>query len=353
MDSRDRVRVASLATAVPRHRIPQAEVVEFFRRFFDASITHRRRLEQVYLNAAIETRYACEPVEWYEQPHGLKEKNDKFIEHAVALLKQVALDALAGASLECRDIDMLVVVSTTGVAVPSLDARLMEALPFRRDVQRLPIFGLGCGGGVMGLARAATCARTGGRVLFLVVELCTLTFCPNDRAKANIVATALFGDGAAGAVLSTDSPGPAIVANGEHTWRDSLDVMGWDVTDSGLEVIMARSIPDIVKRHMREATDSFLESEGLALADIGHFVCHPGGAKVLDALEDLLDVPNGGLVHSREVLRQFGNMSAVTVLFVLKRVLEWEAANPCGGATRPRLLTSLGPGFSLSFLVLE
>lgn len=353
MDSRDCVRVASLATAVPRHQIPQAEAVEFFRRFFDRAITHRRRLEQVYLNAAIETRYACEPVEWYERPHSLKEKNDRFIEHAVALLQQVALDALAGANLECRDIDMLVVVSTTGVAVPSLDARLMEALPFRRNVQRLPIFGLGCGGGVMGLARAATCARTGSRVLFLVVELCTLTFCPNDRAKANVVATALFGDGAAGAVLSMDSSGPAIVAIGEHTWRDSLDVMGWDVTDSGLEVVMARSIPHIVTRHMREATDKFLASEGLTLSDIGDFVCHPGGAKVLDALEDALDLQNGALVHSREVLRQFGNMSAVTVLFVLKRVLERAAANPRRGAIRRRLLTSLGPGFSLSFLVLE
>lgn len=345
-------RVSAVSTAVPRYKIPQSEVVGFFRRFFDASIVRRKRFEQIYRNASIETRYACAPVEWYERPHGFKEKNDLYVQNAVRLLRQVAVESLAAAHLKCRDIDLLVTVSTTGVAVPSLDARLMEVLPFRRNVERLPIFGFGCGGGVMGLARAAAHARAGSRVLFLVVELCTLTFCPDDRAKANIVATALFGDGAAGAVLTPDS-GPAIVANGEHTWPNSLDVMGWGVTSHGLEVIMSRSIPDIVHRHMRDATDEFLASVGLAVADIDDFVCHPGGAKVLDALERVLDLPGQSLWASREVLRQYGNMSAATVLFVLKRVLEAQSSARSGTGGRRRLLTSLGPGFSLAFLVLE
>ena len=352
MNGQPHARLASLATAVPAHQIPQSEVVDFFRRFFDTSISQRKGLEQIYRNASIESRYACAPVDWYERPHSFKEKNDMYIRNAVGLLKQVALDALAGASLECRDIDVIVVVSTTGVAVPSLDARLMEVLPFRRDIQRLPIFGLGCGGGVMGMSRAAAHARSGSRVLFLVVELCTLTFCPNDRTKSNIVATALFGDGAAGAVLSPDS-GPSIVASGEYTWRDSLDVMGWDVTNNGLEVIMDRSIPGIVRRYVREATDSFLRSSRLLLNDIDDFVCHPGGAKVLDALERALDVPEGALDASREVLRQYGNMSAATVMFVLKRILESDAPVRGEGGARRRLMTSLGPGFTLSFLVLE
>lgn len=352
MNQPKQVRLASVATAVPPFRVPQAEVVEFFRRFFDVSIVHRKRLEQVYLNAAIDTRYACAPVEWYEQSHTFKEKNDRVINSAVNLLKQAAVDALAAVELDCRDIDVLVVASSTAVSVPSLDARLMEVLPFRRNVQRLPIFGFGCGGGVMGMARAAALAGTGNHVLFLVVELCTLTFCPEHRDKANVVATALFGDGAAGVVLSTDMNGPAIVANGEHTWQNSLDVMGWDVTDNGLEVIFSRSIPNLVKAYMRDATVEFLASLGLGLADIDDFVCHPGGAKVLDAIESALDLADGALIHSREVLRRYGNMSAATVMFVLKDVLEAEAQEG-DGANRRRLMTSLGPGFTLSFLVLE
>ena len=286
-------KITSLASAVPPYRIPQTDVVAFFQRFFDASIVQRKRLRQIYCNAEIDTRYACAPVEWYEQPHGFKAKNDLFIQNAMVLLKRVALDALAGASLECEEIDMLVVVSTTGIAVPSLDARLMEELPFRRNVKRLPLFGFGCAGGVLGLARASAHARMGSRVLLLVVELCTLTFCANHQAGASVVATALFGDGAAGAVLTTDS-GPAIVAEGEHTWPSTLDVMGWDVTSNGLEVIMSRSIPAIARKYVRDATDAFLASAGLRLADIDEFVCHPGGAKVLEALECAYELPAGG-----------------------------------------------------------
>ncbi len=355
-------RIVSLATAVPSHRVPQAEAVEFFNRFFDVPPTQRKHLTNVYLNAEIDSRYAAAPVYWYEQPHDFEQKNDQYIDSAVGLLKKVAVESLAAANLECSDIDMIVTVSTTGIAVPALDARLMEELPFRRNVQRLPLFGLGCAGGVLGLARAATCARAqpGSRILYLVVELCSLTFCGSDRATANIVATALFGDGAAGAVLSTTETGPAVAAWGEHTWPGSLDVMGWHVTRNGLEVRMSRSIPGIVRNLMRRATDEFLASTGLALADMDDFVCHPGGAKVLEALEAAFGLAPGGLSASREILREFGNMSAVTVMFVLKRVLETsESANgrgtadPKAGRARRYLMTALGPGFSIGFVVLE
>ena len=210
-----------------------------------------------------------------------------------------------------------------GVALPALDARLMEELPFRRNVQRLPLFGLGCAGGVLGLARAAACAsaQPGSRILFLVVELCTLTFCGSDRTTANVVATALFGDGAAGAVLTTDGTGPAIKAWGEHTWPGSLDVMGWHVTQNGLEVRLSRGVPDIARHQVRPVTDEFLGSVGLELADVDDFICHPGGAKVLEALEDAFGLPAGGLAVSRGILRDYGNMSAVTVLFILRRIL--------------------------------
>ena len=327
----------------------QDEVRDFGAKFFAGSVSGLRRLVDVYENAAIGEGYCCLPRSWYqESEHGFEEKNRLYLENAVALLKRATVECLAAGSSEPSEIDLIVTVSTTGIATPSLEARLMNELPFRRDTQRLPIFGLGCAGGVLGLARAAACARAspGSRVLFLVVELCTLTFRGRDRSAKNLVATALFRDGAAAALLTEDWPGPAISAWGEYAWPDSLDVMGWDVADDGLGVVFSRSIPDVVRKHMRRATAEFLASEGLGLGDIDSFVCHPGGAKVLDALEEAFDLPPGGLEQSRAVLRDYGNMSAATVLFVLDRVLRKE---------RPQwyLLSSLGPGFSAAFLRLR
>ena len=349
-------RIASVAVAVPPHRIAQEEALGFFQRSFDMPPTQRDRLKEVFFNADIETRYAAAPIHWYDRAHSFEQKNDLYIDKAVGLLKQVAVDTLAGAGLACSDVDMLVTVSSTGIAVPTLDARLIEELPFRRNVQRLPLFGLGCAGGALGLARAAACAsaRPGVRILYLVVELCTLTFCRGDQTTANIVATALFGDGAAGVVLTTDGPGPAIRAWGEHTWPRSLDIMGWRVTQEGLEVQLSRGIPDIARHQVRPVADEFLASVGLKFADVDDFICHPGGARVLEALEDAFSLPSGGLAASRGILRDYGNMSAATVLFVLRRVLDTAAAdNGRRGEPRRYLMTGLGPGFSMGFLVLE
>ncbi len=342
-------RIRSIATAVPANRMTQGEVKDFSAGFFAGAVPGLGRLLGVFENAAVGAGYCCAPRSWYEDmEHGFEEKNRLYLENAVALLKDATVDCLAAGGLEPSDIDLIVTVSTTGIATPSLDARLMAELPFRRDVQRLPIFGLGCAGGVMGLARAAACARArpGSRVLFLVVELCTLTFRSRDRSARNLVATALFRDGAAAVVLTDDGPGPAISAWGEYTWPDSLDVMGWDVADDGLGVVFSRSIPDFVRTRMRRATEEFLASEGLGLCDIDSFICHPGGAKVLDALEVAFDLPAGGLEQSRAVLRDYGNMSAATVMFVLERALkDW--------TPKRHLVTSLGPGFSAGFLVLQ
>ena len=342
-------RIRSIATAVPNNRMTQDEVKDFSATFFAGAVSGLGRLLDVFNNALIGAGYVCAPRSWYEgKEHGFEEKNRLYLENAMALLKEATVDCLAAADLEPSDIDLIVTVSTTGIATPSLDARLMAELPFRRDVQRLPIFGLGCAGGVLGLARAAACvrARPGSRVLFLVVELCSLTFRSRDRSARNLVATALFRDGAAAAVLTDDGPGPAISAWGEYTWPDSLDVMGWDVADDGLAVVFSRSIPDLVRTRMRRVTEEFLASEGLGLWDIDSFICHPGGAKVLDALEVAFDLPAGGLEHSRAVLRDYGNMSAATVMFVLDRTLKEQTP-------KRHLVTSLGPGFSVGFLVLQ
>ena len=223
----------------------------------------------------------------------------------------------------------------------------------RRTVRRLPIFGLGCAGGVLGLARAASQAAVapGKTVLFLVVELCALSFRRDDWSKSNIVATALFGDGAAAALLSTEGEGPALVAAGEHTWPGSLDVMGWEVADDGLKAIFSRDIPKLVTTQLRDAASEFLSRHGLAIDDIDRFVCHPGGAKVIAALEHAFGLAQGALVEARAVLRDYGNMSATTVMFVLERMLA--KARAAGARWERALMNALGPGFTAGFLVID
>ncbi len=306
------------------------------------------RLKPIYGNTGIETRHSCVPADWYERPHGWAEKNALFVDNAVDLLERAAREAIAHAGLDVRDIDVVVSVSTTGIATPSLDARLVERLQMRRDVERAPIFGLGCAGGVLGLARAASFARArpGCTVLLVVVELCALTFRQSDTSKSNVVATALFGDGAAAVVVGCGGDGPAIAAAGEHIWADSLDVMGWSVEDDGLRVVFSRDIPALTRTEFPVVMHRFFEANGLTLADVDEFVCHPGGAKVLDALEEAFELATGSLDVSRGVLRDYGNMSAVTVLFVMQRML-------AAGRRGRYLLSALGPGFTAAFLTLE
>ncbi|HEX3808082.1 MAG TPA: hypothetical protein VHW02_00145 [Rhizomicrobium sp.] len=342
-----RPRLLALKSAVPPYAIDQPDVAERARTLF-AGRGDIERLMPVFINTGIERRYSCVPIEWYSEPHGWKDRTALYIENSVALFEKVALACLEEAGLKTDDIDAIVTVSTTGIATPSLDALIVERMQLRRDIKRLPIFGLGCAGGVIGLARAAqmAAAMPGSKVLFLAVELCALTFRKDDFSKSNLVATALFGDGAAGAIVSTDGDGPAIGAMGEHTWPDSLGVMGWEVEENGLKAIFSQSIPGVVANQFKPVLDDFLKANDVTLGDIEAFACHPGGAKVLDALEDAFAVPRGALVDSRAVLRDFGNMSAVTVLFVLER-MPWRTRK---GRT---LMTTLGPGFSTALLVLE
>jgi alkylresorcinol/alkylpyrone synthase len=216
----------------------------------------------------------------------------------------------------------------------------------------LPIFGLGCAGGTLGLARAAALARAkpGTRVLFLVVELCGLTFRADDVSKSNVIAAALFGDGAAAALIETDTDAAAACAtfgpSGDYTWPDSLDVMGWEVAHNGLGVLFSRDIPSLVREQFADALDAFLGRHALNRRALDGFIVHPGGAKVLTALEDACDLPTGGLDDARAVLRAYGNMSAATVLFVLRRALD-------RGARGLQLVSALGPGFTAGFQLLD
>jgi alkylresorcinol/alkylpyrone synthase len=302
----------------------------------------------MFANTGIVHRYSCVPMSWYEEPHDWAERNAIYLESSLSLLEAATREALERAGKRPEDIGAIVVVSTTGIATPSLDALLMERMKMRRDVVRLPIFGLGCAGGAIGLARAAMVASAMPErlVLFLVVELCALSFRRDDFTKSNIVATALFGDGAAAALLSAGTSGPAFYGFGEYTWPDSLDVMGWDVTGEGLRAIFSRDIPTLVSTQLHDVAAEFLAQSDLRLSDVDRFVCHPGGAKVLDALEEAFELPPGALLDARAVLRDYGNMSAATVIFVLARALE-------SNEWRRALISALGPGFTAGFAVLE
>ena len=343
-------RLQSLALAWPQHVLRQEDVAANGAEMFATTHGGFERLAPIYRNARIDTRHSCVPIEWYLKPHSFSERNDLFLENAVSLLAEAAGKALGEGGLAAGDIDALVVVCTTGIATPALDARLMQVMPFRPDVRRTPIFGLGCAGGVIGLARAADLARAhpDERVMLLVIELCALTFRAQDRSKSNLVATALFGDGAAAAIIScrADATGPSLGASREHTWPDSLDVMGWDVADDGLKVVFSRDIPTLVRDDFRPVATDFLAGQGMTAADVGGYVCHPGGAKVIDALEACFGLEDGALTHTRDVLRDHGNMSAATVLFVLKAVLD-------DGGKGPLLLTTLGPGFTAALLLVH
>jgi alkylresorcinol/alkylpyrone synthase len=341
----------AVAAAVPPYPLDQDLVVERVKRLFGRSPTVDRLLP-VFANSGVRRRYSCVPIEWYDAPHGWADRNRVYLAASLDLLETAARAALRRAGRSPDEIGAVVVVSSTGIATPSLDAQLLDRLELRPTVQRLPIFGLGCAGGVIGLARAAAMARSlpGEAVLFLVVELCALAFRRDDHSKSNIVATALFGDGAAAALLSTDGDGPVIAAAGEHTWPHSLEVMGWETTDDGLRAVMARDIPQLVATRLHDAAGEFLARHGLGLGDIDRFVCHPGGAKVLLALQRAFALPEGALADGHAVLRDYGNMSAATVMFLLRRLLAEASFRP---RWRRALVNALGPGFTAAFLLLE
>lgn len=344
---RSPVRLTALATASPCHVLRQTDVARFARGLFgDKRGSEIGRLLPAFANAGIEQRRSCVPLEWYGQPHGWAEKNRLYLENATALAETAVEKCLRHAGMGVDEIDVIVTVSSSGIATPSLDALLAERMSLRRDVQRLPIFGLGCAGGVLGLSRGAAMAASGANVMVVVVELCGLTFRSGDEAKSNIIATALFGDGAAAALLTHKGDGMRLAAWGEHTWPDSLDVMGWRIEDDGFGVLFSRDIPNLVRNNLRAAADAFLGREGLTLDDVAGMICHPGGAKVLDALEAAFGLPPGGMTDARAVLREHGNMSAVTVLFVLERML-------AKGMRGRHLMSALGPGFTAAFLLLD
>jgi len=339
----------SISTAVPEHVLEQADVARRAVRMFSERLGSWDRVAGVFRSSGVRTRRSVCPADWYETPRGWPERTKAYLEGASDLFRRATLEALDRAGLRAGDIDTIVTVSSTGIATPSLEARVAGELGFRPHVRRVPVFGLGCAGGVSGLALAARLARAepGSNVLFVAVEICTLSFQLDTLSKANVVATALFGDGAAACILSTREAGLAQVeAAGDHTWPGTLDIMGWNVEPQGLGVIFARAIPPFVEERLSPAIDEICAREGIDRASIDRFICHPGGAKVIQALETSLRLPQGTLDVEREVLSDFGNMSAPTVLFVLERL----AQKPL---PERMLMTAMGPGFTASCVSLR
>ncbi len=342
--------ILSVATATPPHRIPQPVAKDFARAMFADVYRDIDRLLPIFDHSGVENRNFCVPAEWFYEDHSFSEKNDLYVESALDLSEKAARRALDKAGAAPSDVGAVFFVSTTGLAIPSIDSFLLRRLGLSEHTRRVPVVGLGCAAGASGLGLAAHYARAcrpGELVLLVAVELCGLTFQKGDRSKANLVSTALFADGAAAVLLGQGAhgeaaAGPELLGSYTTTWPGTEDVMGFDVGEHGLKVLLSRSVPTVVYERMPENLRLALDSVGLSLDDIRHPLIHPGGAKVLDAFEEVLGLDPGGLDISREVLREHGNMSSVTVLFILERFL--------AGADRAPgehgVLSAMGPGFS-------
>jgi alkylresorcinol/alkylpyrone synthase len=339
----------SLATAVPPYVVTQEEAKELAREAFGGKKALFDRLSGVFDNAGIARRHIVAPHDWYMASHGWRDRNAVYLEAAENLFVEAASAAIEKSGLMPEQIDGVVTVSTTGIATPSLDARVASRAGFRKDIRRVPVFGLGCAGGVNGLSivsRLAT-ADPGSVWLFVTVETCSISIRLDSDDPAAIVATALFGDGAAAAVVTSGTHSLAHIAgSAEKLWPDTLRIMGWDVEDPGLSVVFDRAIPPFVEGELADAVDGICKQLGVGRDEIDRFCCHPGGVKVIDAIESALHLNQGELNLEREVLRDYGNMSAPTVLFVLDRLLQ-------RGLPDKVMMTAFGPGFTCAGMLLE
>ena len=339
----------SLAIAVPPHVVEQSEAKVRAREAFGGNKALFDRLAGVFDNAGIARRHIVAPQDWYMHGHGWHERNTVYLKAAEQLFIDASASAIEKAGLKPDEIDGVVTVSTTGIATPSLDARAFAKVGFRPDVRRVPVFGLGCAGGVNGLALTSRLALAdpGSVWLFVTVETCSISIRLDSDDPAAVVATALFGDGAAAAVVTSGLHSLArITGSAEKLWPDTLRIMGWDVDDPGLSVVFDRAIPPFIEENLAEAVDEMCAKLGIARDDIDRFCCHPGGVKVIDAIESALELPQGELNLEREVLHDYGNMSAPTVLFVLERLLE-------RGLPDKVMMAAFGPGFTCAGMLLE
>ena len=347
--------IRKVVTENAPYHVDQKEIVQVVRNLFGENYKDIERLLQVFGNGQSEGRYFAAPLDWFEKERGLEEKNRLYIEEAVRMGSRAVERCLQETATGKDEVDAFIFVSSSGMATPTIDARIMNNLKMPPHIKRLPIWGLGCAGGAAGLSRAHDYCKAypDAKVLVLCLELCSLTFQRSDLSKSNLIGTSLFSDGSACALVTGENAagndtGFFIHDTQSTLMADSEDVMGWDVKDEGLHVVFSRDIPRIIESWLQPNLDQFLGKLDKRTEDIQHFIAHPGGKKVLEAYEKSLSIGTEKTENARCVLRDFGNMSSPTVLYVLKEFMEQQPK-----AGEQGLLTALGPGFSSEMLWLE
>lgn len=348
------MRIAGVGHGFPPHFYDQARLLAAAEEQWGDRLFHRERLRQLFEHVLVGGRHLALPLEQYARLEGFGQANDAWIRVALEVGAEAVESALATAGLRASDVDALFTVSVTGIATPSLDARLMNRLALPGRLKRVPIFGLGCVAGAAGIARAADYVRAfpAEVAVLLSVELCSLTLQREDLSVANLISSGLFGDGAAAAVLAgadRGGDGPRVLATASSFYRDSERVMGWDISERGFQIVLSAEVPEMVRRHLRRDVDAFLEQHGLERRDIGSWIAHTGGPKVLEAMEEALELPSAALELSWKSLREVGNLSSTSVLLVLEETLA-ERRPPAG--TRG-LVLAMGPGFCSELVLLE
>jgi alkylresorcinol/alkylpyrone synthase len=349
--------VLSVGRALPKHYADQDELAGALKRLWVKQHFNPARVEEMHRAVKVSGRYLALPLEEYPALDSFQKSNDAWIKVALEVGEEAAREALARAALTPQDVDHIFFVTVTGVAVPSLDARLVNRLGLRSDVKRTPIFGLGCVAGAAVIARAADYLRAFPDEVALLVstELCSLTLQSGDLSVANLIATGLFGDGAAAVVLgggarAAEAPaGPRIVASRSVFYPDSERVMGWDMVDTGFKIVLAGNVPELVYKHVGKDVDSFLATQRLDRSHLEHVVAHTGGPKVLSALSETLGLAPGMLQRSWDSLDQVGNLSSASVLFVLRDLMDADVARPGDYG----LLLAMGPGFCSELVLLQ
>lgn len=347
-------RIAAIGTAVPPFALPQEAAKAAAQPHFSRGPRNLARYLSVFDNSGVKCRHLCVPLEWFQTPHTLGEVNDSYIAWAERLSTQAVLKCLEHAAISAADVDHIVFVSSSGVATPSVEVRLINKLGFRRTVRRTPIFGLGCAGGAAGLSQSGLLATVPGtrNVLLIAVEINSFTFQLNDFSPGNLIACSLFSDGAAAVLISADedgNSGPKILFSKSTLWPDTIQEMGWDFRDTGFRVIFSKRIPKLIVENMAATVEDLLVGHDIRFADITRHVFHPGGPKVLAAYQEAMPIRREDLSHSYEVLEQYGNMSSPSMLFVLQRFLEGDRPKPGTFG----LCAAFGPGFSAELALIQ
>ena len=351
--------IISTKTGFPEYYYPQTTLLTAAQQEWKlkrASIV--KPLEQFYTNVKVKGRYLSWPLERYPKPSTFEERNNAYIEMALNLGEQTICALLDQVQMSPQEIDQLTIVSSTGIAVPALDARLMNCIPFSPGMKRLPLFGLGCAGGAAGIARTADYLRghPEDAVILFAVELCSLTIQRDDLSLANLVASGLFGDGAAAVLMVGDAHPlakkglPRVIDSQSHFFPNTEHIMGWDVTDSGFRVLLRADIAGLAQSEVRPIMEDFLGRHDLTIADIDHWLVHPGGPKVIEALEDGLGLPDKALALSWECLAEAGNISSASVLLILDKTMK---RLPHGRPGDVGVLMAMGPAFSAELVLLQ